>query len=108
MQKKFFTVGPSQAYPTLTKHILAAIKENIPSLNHRGAEFKTLFKNTTEDLKRLLNIPKTYQIFFVSSALEAMERTIMSCVEKNSFHIITGSFGKSWANYGKDLGVNVA
>lgn len=104
MKKIYFTVGPSQVYPTLYQHLNQAIKKDIPSLSHRGAEFKQLFKDTAENLTKLLNIPKNYHIFFVSSALEAMERTIQSCVEKTSFHIITGSFGKAWANYAAQLG----
>ncbi len=107
MKKIYFTVGPSQVYPTLFKYLYKIIKEDIPSLNHRGPDFKELFKQTTNNLRMLLNIPDSYQIFFVSSALEAMERTIQGCVEKTSFHVITGSFGKAWANYAGQLGKNV-
>jgi len=107
MSKIYFTVGPSQTYPTLTKHIKKAIKEDILSLNHRGVEFKKLFESTTKDLKKLLNIPENYHVFFVSSALEAMERTIMGCVDKGSFHLVTGSFGKAWANYSSMLGKTI-
>lgn len=103
MKKIYFTVGPSQVYPTLYKHLNAAIKEEIASLNHRGTDFKILFKDTVESLKKLLNVPQNYQIFFVSSALESMERTIMGCVDKTSFHLISGSFGKAWANYASQL-----
>ncbi len=103
-RKIYFTVGPSQTFPTLEKHILKALKEDIPSLSHRGTKFNKLFENTTTNLRNLLNIPKTHEIYFVSSALESMERTLQSTVEKNSFHLITGSFGKAWYKYAKDLG----
>lgn len=108
MKKIYFTVGPSQVYPKLTQYFNWAGKEDIASLSHRGQGFKQLFKATTENLKKLLNIPDSYQIFFVSSALEAMERSILGCVEKNSFHIISGSFGKAWANYANQLGKEVS
>lgn len=104
MKKIYFTVGPSQVYPTLCKHINNATKKDILSLNHRGEEFKALFKSTTEGLKSLLNIPANFQIFFVSSALEGMERIIQGCTAEESFHIITGNFGKTWANYASQLG----
>lgn len=103
----YFTVGPSQIYPTVKRHINEALKTDILSLNHRGAEFKKLYENTTLSLKKLLNIPKEYQVFFVSSALESMERTIQGCCEKCSFHIQTGSFGKSWAAYAQELSKTV-
>lgn len=100
----YFTVGPSQVYPTLNKHILKAINEDIPSLNHRGKEFKNLFQDTTSKLKTLLSIPEDFQIFFVSSALESMERIIQSCVEKCSYHVATGAFGSTWAKIATQLG----
>lgn len=107
MKKVYFTVGPSQVYPTLYKHINRALAEDVPSMNHRGEVFKKLFNEASEDLKKLFNVPESYQIFFVSSALESMERTIQGCVEKYSFHVVTGSFGKTWAKYATQLGKKV-
>lgn len=107
MKKVYFTVGPSQIYPTIPKHISNAIKEDILSLSHRGKEFKELYENTVVDLKKLLNIPDEYKIVFTSCALEAMERTIQGTVAETSFHIISGSFGKAWSKYAKELGKDV-
>lgn len=107
MKKIYFTVGPSQVYPNLDKHIIKAIDEDILSLNHRGEVFKKLFASTTSSLKKLMNIPNDYQIFFVSSALESMEKIIQSTVEKTSFHIISGNFGKNWAKFATQLGKEV-
>src|SRR3989338_2507872 len=104
LKKIYFTVGPSQTYPTLPKHFVSALKEDIPSLNHRGAEFKKLYADTVSNLRNILAIPKTHQVFFVSSALEGMERTIQGVVEKNSFHLISGSFGASWMKIAEQLG----
>lgn len=107
MKKVYFTVGPSQVYPTLYKHLNKAVKIDIPSLSHRGKEFKELFREATEGLRKLLNIPETFEIFFVSSALEAMERTMQGCCKITSFHLITGSFGKTWGSIATQLGKNV-
>lgn len=72
MKKTFFTVGPSQIYPTVPSHIQKAIKDDILSISHRGPQFREIYKNTVDGLRKLLNIPPSYQIIFVSSALEAM------------------------------------
>jgi phosphoserine aminotransferase len=103
VKKIYFTVGPTQSYPTLGKHVLKGLKSDIPSLSHRGPEFKALYKELTLNLKKLLNIPEDYQVLFVSSALEGMERIILGCVEKTSLHIVTGSFGASWFKYASQL-----
>ena len=80
MKKIFFTVGPSQIYPTIPNHIKNALKENVFSLSHRSEEFINIYKNTAKNLRILLNIPSTHHIFFTSSALEGMERTIQNTV----------------------------
>lgn len=96
MKTYFFTPGPTQLFPTVKKHIQEALKTNVLLISHRSEEFKLIFKNTTNNLKKLLNIPKNYQIFFLSSATEAMERIIENCVEKESFHFVNGAFAKKF------------
>lgn len=90
--KTYFTVGPSQIYPTLQEHVKKAMELEIMSLSHRGDTFKQLFHNTVQSLKQLLNIPEDYSIFFLSSATECWERIIENCVFENSFHVVSGAF----------------
>jgi len=103
MKKYFFTPGPSQLFPTISKHIKNAVNYNISSISHRGQQFKQIFKNTVDSLKKLLNIPDTYYVFFLSSATEAMERIIENCVEKYSFHFVNGAFSKKFFEIASDL-----
>lgn len=105
-KKIFLTVGPSKLFPTVKKHILEALKNNIPSISHRSEKFMSLFEETVVNLKKLLNIPKEYQIFFLSSATEAMEKIIENTIEKNSFHLISGEFGFRFFQMAKNLKKN--
>lgn len=98
----YFTVGPSQLFDGVENFITDALKEEIPSLSHRGEKFKYIFSETSLNLKKLLNIPENYSIVFVSSATEAMERIIQSVVEKESFHFLSGSFSKKFIDISKD------
>lgn len=100
----YFTVGPSQIYPTLPSYIQKAVKNDILSVSHRSEEFRQMYKETIENLKKLLNVPENYEIVFVSSALEAMERTIMAMSHNNTYHILSGFFGKTWMGIAKELG----
>lgn len=104
MKKTYFTVGPSQIFPTVPSHIKSAIAQDVLSMNHRGKEFKKMYESTILGLKRLLSIPDDYQVVFVSSALEAMERVSAGLAEKEAFHINTGFFGRNWQSIAKDLG----
>lgn len=99
----FFTVGPTKLYPTVKKHILNALKENISSISHRSEKFINIFKEVVSNLKKLLNIPADYEVFFLSSATEAMERIIENTVEKNSFHLVSGDFGHRFFQIASDL-----
>ncbi len=104
MQKIFFTVGPSQLYPTAKKHIQNALKEDICSISHRSEKFREIYGDTVAALKSLLNIPENFEIFFLSSATEAMERVIQNCVGKNSFHFVNGAFSKRFFEISGQLG----
>src|SRR4051794_36503509 len=96
MNKVFFTVGPSQLYPTVHDHIKKALEEHIPSLSHRSDKFSEFNKSATDNVRKLLNIPKSHHVFFTSSALEAMERTIQNTVYKYSYHFVNGSFSREF------------
>lgn len=99
-----FTPGPSQLYPTVYGHVNTALAKNIGSISHRSKAFEEIFRAASESLRILLNIPRTHHIFFISSALEAMERIIENCVEKQSFHYVNGAFSKKWYEYAGQLG----
>ena len=102
-RKTFFTVGPSHIYLTVPIHVENAITQDILSISHRGAEFKGIYEKMDSGLRKLLNIPDDYEIVVLSSALEAMERIILSMSHNNTYHILTGFFGKTWMGIASDL-----
>lgn len=104
MKKMYFTVGPSQLYPTAQKHIRRALKDEIYSLSHRSSQFSDINRKTQASLRRLLAIPTSHHLFFTSCALEGMERTIANTVEKKSFHFVNGSFSREFWQIAIDLG----
>lgn len=104
MKKIYFTPGPSQLYPTVKKHIVEALSEDIPSISHRGEKFHEIFQNTQESLRKLLKIPKEYKIFFLSSGTEAMERILENTAEKYSLHFVNGSFSQRFWQTAQELG----
>jgi phosphoserine aminotransferase len=96
MKKVFFTVGPSQIYPTIPKHIKTALEENLLSLSHRSERFIEINKTTQTNLRKLMQIPDTHHIFYTSCALEAMERVIQNTVKKHVLHFVNGSFSREF------------
>jgi phosphoserine aminotransferase len=104
MKTVYFTVGPSQIYPTINSHIKNAMKKQIGSLSHRGKDFEEIFSGMTNSLKTLWNIPPEYSVFFVTSATEVMERIIENTVKKESFHFVNGSFAKRFFDIAEELG----
>lgn len=102
----YFTVGPSQLYPTVRKHIHSALTHNIPSISHRSEDFQQLFFQSTHHLKKLLSIPAEYSVFFTSSGTEAMERILQNCVDKTSVHFVNGAFSDRFFQTAQELRKN--
>ena len=98
MKNIFFTVGPSKIYPRVDVYAREAFEQEIPSLSHRSAEFQDLYKTAIDALRRLLKIPDTHRIFFLTSGTEGMERVVQNCVGTTSFHFIDGAFSKKFLN----------
>lgn len=106
MKKQFFTVGPAQLFYTVEEHIKQALKKNIPSISHRGSQFTSIFQETTENIRLLLNIPDSHHVAFTASATEIWERLIQNTVEFDSFHLVNGAFSEKFATISRHLGRN--
>lgn len=98
-----FFPGPSKIYPDVRTYLTDAYDEGIMDAPHRGEQFVQLSRAVVGSLKRRLNIPQDYSIFFTSSATECWEILIQSLTKKKSFHIYNGSFGEKWYEYAKKM-----
>lgn len=98
-----FYPGPSRIYDGVPRWTAEAARKGILSMNHRSPEFMDLVEKTNRLLRARLHIPKTYAIFFVSSATECWEIIAQSLVHNHSLHLHNGSFGEKWYHYTKRL-----
>lgn len=96
-----FYPGPSRIYEQIPAYVKDACKKGILSINHRSLEFVQMSEKTIGLLKKKLNIPEDYMIYYTSSATECWEIIAQSLVTKKSYHIFNGSFGQKWHNYTK-------
>lgn len=103
MKTVYFTPGPSQLYPTVKKHTIDALNQDIGSISHRSRQFQKIHQRTTQNLRKLLDIPQTHHIFFLSSALETMERILQNTVFKYSAHFVNGAFSEKWYQFAIEL-----
>ncbi|QDA62228.1 aminotransferase class V-fold PLP-dependent enzyme [Hymenobacter jejuensis] len=98
-----FNPGPSAVYPEVRNYLTAAYDEGWLSAPHRGERFTGLMRQTIEELKKKLNIPQDYTVFFLSSATECWEVLAQSLTPTKSFHLYSGAFGEKWYEYAKAL-----
>ncbi|MCC9136228.1 aminotransferase class V-fold PLP-dependent enzyme [Pontibacter silvestris] len=98
-----FYPGPSKVYPEVRNYMVDAYDDGILSAPHRGEHFVQLSRTLLGLIKRKLNIPQDYYIFFTSSATECWEVLIQSLTKHKSFHIYNGSFGEKWCEYARKL-----
>ena len=103
MKKIYFTPGPTQLNPAVASYLKSALDNDVFSISHRSDRFKDIFKQTSDNLRALLNISDDFHIFFISSATEAMERIIENCVEQRSTHLVNGAFSERFYQIARDL-----
>jgi len=106
MKKIYFTPGPSQLFYTVEEHLKQALRDQVPSISHRGQQFKDIYRHTVNELKKLINLPDNYNVVFTSSATEIWERIIQNCVEKKSFHVVNGAFSEKFFQTATELGID--
>jgi len=100
----FFTPGPAQPYPKLQEFMSDAWAEHIPSISHRGKAFVGVYQRTDAAVRELMGVPDDWQIMFLGSATEAMERVVEGLVERRSHHFVNGAFSKKWYEISTQLG----
>ena len=98
-----FAPGPSKVYDALPKYMQDAYNQGILSANHRSNAFMHLYQETEQLMREKLHMPDDYKLLFTSSATESWEIISQSIVEKASYHIYSGSFGKKWFEYAKHI-----
>ncbi len=101
---QYLTPGPSELYFTVPDHIRQALKEGVGSISHRSKAFEGYYAHAVAGVRELLAVPEDYHIVFTSSATEIWERLIQNCVEKESFHLVNGSFSKRFYEFSVELG----
>lgn len=98
-----FAAGPSKVYESMPDYLQDAYREGILSANHRSAAFMSLYQEVCRLFQEKLHVPESYQLLFTSSATENWEIITQSIVERASFHIYSGSFGKKWINFAQHI-----
>ena len=98
-----FYPGPSRVYDEIPSYVKDAHKLGIMSINHRSDVFVKMAERTIKLLKQKLGIPKSYTVFFTSSATECWEIIAQSLITNHSYHLYNGSFGQKWFDYTKRI-----
>lgn len=80
-----------------------AYEEGILSIPHRSERFVKMSRQTVSLLRKKLNIPQDFYIYFVSSATECWEIVAQSLTRHKSFHLYNGAFGEKWMDYARRI-----
>lgn len=98
-----FYPGPSKVYPDVREYLAMAYDEGILSIPHRSERFVQMMRELVGLLRKKLNIPQDYYLFFTSSATECWEIIAQSLTPFKSLHLYNGAFGEKWLEYAKRL-----
>lgn len=94
-----FYPGPSKIYGSLKDFFMDAFDSGILEQNHRSQPFMDLLEETIGLLKKHLNIPVDYKVYFTSSATECWEICAQSLIRGKVQFLYNGAFGKKWFKY---------
>lgn len=94
-----FYPGPSKIYDNLKDFSIEAFESGILEQNHRSQPFMILLEETISLLKKHLNIPEDYKVYFTSSATECWEICAQSLIRGKVQFLYNGAFGKKWFKY---------
>ena len=95
-----FYPGPSKIYPEVRQYLTDAYDSGIMAIPHRSETFMQLMRATVTDLKKKMNIPQDYYIFFTSSATECWEIIAQSFTFSQFTHRIR-ALGPRWTGRAK-------
>src|SRR5476651_1834405 len=94
--KVYFTPGPSQMYGGLVGYMQDAWDHDVMSISHRGEKFTDIYRRTDLALRELMDIPAEYNLMFLGSATESMERLIQGLSISRTHHFVNGAFSQKW------------
>lgn len=104
MKSISFYPGPSRVQSEVPSYLSEAYESGILGMNHRSQPFMSLLEENDHILKEKLKIPKSYRIYYVSSATECWEIIAQSLTKQlGSLHLYNGAFGKKWHSYTRSL-----
>lgn len=98
-----FGPGPSYLFPQIKNFLIEAFDSQILSVSHRSSAFDELSAQTLSKLRKRLQIPDNYVVFYTTSATENWEIIPQSLTSNGSLHIHSGSFGAKWQEYASKL-----
>lgn len=94
-----FYPGPSRVHDEIPQYVRDAFDEGVLSINHRSNEFMSLSEDVISLLKKKLQIPADYTVFYTGSATECWEVIAQSLITQSSYHLFNGAFGQKWYEY---------
>jgi phosphoserine aminotransferase len=94
-----FYPGPSKLYPKVREILLEAYDSGILSCNHRSEQGMELIAGAVAAVKKHLNVPADYHVYFTSSATECWEIVAQSLLRGKVQFLYNGAFGKKWFKY---------
>lgn len=100
----FLTPGPTQLHPEAVTGLDEALRHHVCSISHRSEAFLQFYMHTEEKVREIVAVPDDFQLFFLSSSTEAMERIVENCSKERTFHVVNGHFSDRFRKIAHDLG----
>lgn len=95
-----FYPGPSKIHERYPEIAYDLLRSGLTSYNHRSTSFEKGYQHSVYTLKQKLNVPKDYEVVFLSSATECWESICQTFNTLDTVFYYNGAFGKKWSEQG--------
>lgn len=99
-----FNPGPSQISAATKADIREAVDQRILEISHRSPQFSGVSAQCITELKKLLQVPSSYRVFYLDSASQAWHSILCNIVATHSFHFVNGAFSSKFYQAAQALG----
>lgn len=103
----YLTPGPTELHPAVAPALAEAATRKIGSISHRSSDFHTIFRETSDAVRRVIELPAEWHLGFLGSATEGWERVVQGLAERGSWHLVCGAFGARWSEIAALSGARV-
>lgn len=103
-----FNPGPTHLRPNTLTYLKDLLNSGYLSTSHRSSRFMEMSQKAMDGLRRQMQLPRDYHLFYQPSATVAMDTLLRNVVMEKSYHFVHGAFSKRFYDTARQIGLHAS